>query len=158
MKKHYFSISLKTFVFTIFISALLSCSSGSKKEEKIDSTVATTTAEMNESVPDSTVQFLITSASDDFSKQRQLTPIDFRQVKVGYALSSANEKVYVLCGEFLAQEEKENWLPFATVKTSGYEQYLGNQARAFCEKATIVSTGNVDLSLELKNKLAETRK
>ena len=157
MKKRNFLIGQKLFVFTIFVSALMSCNSGSdnKKEQKADSTATSVTSEMNESIPDSTVQFLITSASDDFSNQKQLTAIDFRQVKAGYTLSSANEKVYVLCGEFLTQEEKENWLPFATVKTSGYEQYLGNQAKAFCEKATLDS---VDLSLELKNKLAETRK
>ncbi|MBA4851440.1 hypothetical protein [Emticicia sp. BO119] len=158
MKKHNFSILLKVFVFTFFISILLSCDAGNKKEEKRDSIMISATSEVSEAIPDSTVQFLITSASIDFSKQKHPTPIDFRHVKAGYTLSTGNEKIYVLCGEFLAQEDKENWLSFATIKTSGYEQYLGNQARAFCEKATISSTGNVDLSVELKNKLAVLRK
>ncbi|RYU94256.1 hypothetical protein [Emticicia agri] len=155
MKKHNFLIFLKAFVFIFFTSVLLSCNSDNKKEQKSDSTVTSATSEISKSIPDSTVQFLITSASNDFSKQKHPTPIDFRQVKVGYTLSSTNEKIYVLCGEFLAKEEKENWLLFATVKTSGYEQYLGNQAKAFCEKSTM---DNVDLSAELKNKLVESRK
>lgn len=157
MKTPHFSILLKTFAFIFFMSAIWSCNSNNKKEDKTDSSAIAATSAMKESIPDSTIDFLITSAATDFHKHQPPTPIDFRNVKVGYSLSSNNEKTYVLCGEFLSKEAQETWLSFATVKTSGYEQYLGNQARAFCENATIVSTGKVDLALHLKNKLAGVR-
>lgn len=154
MKMTHFSILLKTLAFTFFMSAILSCNSNSKKEDKADSSAIATTSATKESMPDSTIQFLITSAATDFHHHQSPKVIDFRNIKVGYTLSSGNEKIYILCGEFLSEEAKENWLKFATIKTSGYEQYLGNQARAFCEEATMVSTGTTDLSTELKNKLA----
>jgi hypothetical protein len=56
-----------------------------------------------------------------------------------------------LCGEFLAQENKE-WVEFTTIKTSGYEQYLGKMQ--YCQDATMVLTDE-NLSRELKIKLTE---
>ncbi|MFZ7144369.1 MAG: hypothetical protein ACO1G6_03415 [Bacteroidota bacterium] len=50
------------------------------------------------------------------------------------------EKSFLLCGEFLFQEEKE-WIEFTTIKTSGYEQYLGKNQ--YCQDSTIVLTDDV---------------
>ncbi|QMU30906.1 hypothetical protein [Adhaeribacter radiodurans] len=160
MKTPIFIIALKIFAYTFFMSAIVSCKSNSdnKKVLKSDSLVAATTSENKESIPDSIVQFLITSASSDFRHHQPPTPIDFRKVKVGYLISSTNEKTFLLCGEFLSQEKKEEWETFATVKTSGYEQYIGNQALPFCQKATIISPDETNLSVELKNRLVELRK
>ena len=65
--------------------------------------------------------------------------------------STNSEKIFLLCGEFLSQENKE-WIEFTTIKTSGYEQYLGKTQ--YCQDATIVLTDE-NLIVELKNKLTE---
>lgn len=129
------------------MSAILCCNSNNKAESKDSSTAISE----NESIPDSVVQFLITSATYDFRNHQPPTPIDFRNVKIGYIKSPNNEKIFILCGEFLSQENKE-WTEFSTIKTSGYEQYLGKTQ--YCQDATMVLTQE-NLSVELKNKLAE---
>src|SRR3546814_971194 len=49
--------------------------------------------------------------------------------------SPDGEEQYMLCGEFLPAQEGGNteWTPFATIKTSDYEQWIGAQAAGFCE-------------------------
>ncbi|RFS17051.1 hypothetical protein [Emticicia sp. C21] len=160
MKKDYLSTALKTLTCILFLSALVSCSSnpGNTKETETDSTVVATASQTTESIPDSTVQFLITSAAGDFKNFKQVTPVDFRKVKVGYVELTPGVNSFVLCGEFASKEKKDEWLPFATLKTSGYEQYMGNQALSFCEKATMVLTDETQLSADLKNKLEALRK
>jgi hypothetical protein len=90
------------------------------------------------------------SAANDFRNHPPPTPVNFRNVKIGYIKSSNNEKIFTRCGEFLSQENKE-WVAFATIKTSGYEQYIGKTH--YCQDATMVLTDD-SLSVELKNKLA----
>lgn len=123
------------------------CNSNNKAETKDSSTAISE----NESIPDTVVQFLITSASNDFRNHQPPIPIDFRNVKIGYIKSPNNEKTFVLCGEFLSQENKE-WTEFTTIKTSGYEQYLGKTQ--YCQDATMILTDE-KLSLDLKNKFTE---
>jgi hypothetical protein len=147
MTKQIFKDSLKTFAFIIFVSAIISCNSGNKTETKGNS-VAVSEKEI---IPDSIVQFLITSASTDFRKHQPPTVIDFRNVKIGYTTSPNNEKIFVLCGEFLSREEK-GWVEFATIKTSGYEQYLGKTQ--YCQNAKIVLSDKT-LSDKLKSRLTE---
>ena len=147
MTKQIFKNTLKVFAYIIFMSAIISCNSNNKAETKDSSTAISE----NESIPDSVVQFLITSAAKDFKKHQPPTAVDIRNVKIGYIGSSKDEKVFVLCGEFLSKEEKK-WVEFTTMKTFGYEQYLGKTQ--FCHDATIVLSDE-NLSLELKKKLAE---
>ncbi len=139
--------TLKTFAFIFLMSAMISCNSNSKTGTNHSSSVNSG----QEVIPDSVVQFLITSASIDFRNHKPPTAIDFRNVKIGYLASSNSENVFVLCGEFLSKENKE-WVDFTTIKTSGYEQYLGKTQ--YCQEATIVLTDE-KLSLDLKSKLAE---
>jgi len=56
-------------------------------------------------------------------------------------------------GQFLPTQpkDKSDWVPFVTIKTSGYEQYLGNQAAGFCERLSVVWEGG-DLSLLLQSR------
>ncbi len=103
-----------------------------------------------ETIPDTIVQFLITSAAADFRDHHPPTAVDFRNVKIGY-IKSADEVKFVLCGEFLSKEKME-WLEFTTIKTSGYEQYIGKTQ--YCQDATMVLT-NESLYLQLKQKLGE---
>lgn len=138
---------LKNFAFIFFMAAIISCNSNNKTETKDSSKVISE----NESIPDTVVQFLITSASKDFRNHQPPTPIDFRNVKIGYTKFNNNEKTYILCGEFLSQENKE-WTEFATIKTSGYEQYIGKSQ--YCQNAIMILTDD-KLSVELKNKLVK---
>jgi len=127
------------------MSAIISCNSNNKAETKDRSTSE------KEAIPDSVVQFLITSAATDFKTHQPPTPIDFRNVRIGYIASKDGEKTFVLCGEFLSHEDKQ-WSEFTTTKTSGYEQYLGKTQ--YCQDAVMVLTDE-SLSVELKNKLTK---
>jgi hypothetical protein len=55
-------------------------------------------------------------------------------------MTAGGEKQYMLCGQFLpAQEEgKSQWMPFATIKTPNYEQWLGAQAVGFCQDSSVI--------------------
>jgi len=147
MNNQFFKITLRTFAFIFFISAFIFCSSNNKVE-----TIKSSTLDSEKVIiPDTVVEFLITSASNDFSNHQPPTPIDFRNVKIGYIKSLNNEIIFVLCGEFLTRENKE-WTEFTTIKTSGYEQYLGKTQ--YCQDATMILTDE-KLSLDLKNKFTE---
>jgi hypothetical protein len=147
MTRQFFKTRLKKLLSCFFMLAIISCGYNNKTETK-DSSKAISE---NDSIPDTIVQFLITAASKDFRNHQPPTPIDFRNVKIGYTKSINNEKTFILCGEFLSQENKE-WTEFATIKTSGYEQYIGKTQ--YCQEATMILSGE-NLSIELKNKLAE---
>jgi hypothetical protein len=139
--------TLKAFAFILFMSAIISCTFTNSTETTEGSSVTSG----KEVIPDTVVQFLISSACNDFRNHQPPTPIDFRNVKIGYLVSSADEKIFVLCGEFQSKENME-WVDFATIKTSGYEQYLGKTQ--YCQNATMVLTDE-KLALELKNKFFE---
>ncbi len=136
-----------TITFLLFVIVLVSCNPN-KKIETAESTTATSIAEI---IPDSIVQFLLISASSDFKNHQPPTPTDFRNIKIGYLASDKTEKIYLLCGEFLSKEDKK-WVEFTTIKTSGYEQYLGKTQ--YCQDATMV-LADEKLSLDLKHKFTE---
>ena len=142
-----FNNTLKAFAFAVIMSAIICCNSNKKAETKDSSTAIS----LDDSIPESVVQFLIISASNDFRDHQPPTPIDFRNVKIGYIKSPNNEKTFLLCGEFMSQENKV-WTEFTTIKTSGYEQYIGKTQ--YCQDATMVLTEE-NLSIELKKKLTE---
>jgi len=98
------------------------------------------------------VGFLIDSAAADF--RRQSRPARFRHVRVGHILAADAAKQYMLCGEFLPVQGEGNaeWTPFITIKTSGYEQYLGNQAADLCRRSAIVWDRPHDLSSALQSR------
>jgi hypothetical protein len=139
--------TLITVAFIFLMSAFISCNSETKTATKTASKATTE----NEVVPDSIVQFLIASAANDFRNHQPPTPLDFRNVKIGYITSSNNERIFLLCGEFLSKENNE-WVEFTTIKTSGYEQYLGKTQ--YCQDATMVLTDE-NLLVGLKAKFTE---
>lgn len=147
MTKLIFKNTIIAFAFIVLIASMICCNSNKQPDTKVSSTAFSE----NESIPDTVVQFLIISASNDFRNHQPPTPIDFRNVKIGYIKSTNSENTYLLCGEFLSQELKE-WTPFTTIKTSGYEQYLGKTQ--YCQDATMVLTDK-NLSVELKNMFTE---
>lgn len=69
--------------------------------------------------------------------------------------SPAGEKVYLLCGQFRSktQEKWGEWIPFTTIRTLDYEQWLGDQALHYCRDSTVVWVSDNDLSPALKARL-----
>lgn len=104
------------------------------------------------------VQFLLTAAATDFHNSRSPRPAGFRNVRAGHVITADGEKQYMLCGQFLAQDGGEtNWADFATIKTSGYEQWLGLQAEGLCRRKSIVWEEEGDLSSPLQSQLDSLR-
>ena len=103
---------------------------------------------------DQPVEFLLAAAANDFHTHRLLYPTRFRRVRIGHVVTPDGAKQYRLCGEFLpAQDEgKAEWTPFATIKTSGYEQWLGAQAASFCQRPPIIWDDERDLSSSLQSR------
>ena len=108
---------------------------------------------------DSSMEFLLRSAATDFHAHQPPVVERFRNVRFGHVMTPAGAKQYQLCGEFLPQqrEGKAKWTPFATIKTSGFEQYLGVQAASWCQHSQFVQDGKRDLSSTLQNRLDSMR-
>ena len=108
---------------------------------------------------DPVVQFLLTAAATDFHTHRPPDPVRFRDVRIGHVTTPSGEEQYMLCGQFLPAQEGGNpaWTPFATIKTSGYEQWIGAQAAGFCQRSTVVWDKEGDLSPLLQSRLDSLR-
>ncbi|MDQ6892642.1 MAG: hypothetical protein M3167_08175 [Acidobacteriota bacterium] len=74
-------------------------------------------------------------------------------------MTSQGEKQYRLCGEFLPAQDggKAEWAAFATIKTSGYEQWLGAQSTSFCHGASFIRDDVGDLASSLQSRLDSLR-
>jgi hypothetical protein len=105
---------------------------------------------------DSVVQFLLAAAAADFHSHRPPDPVRFRGVRLGHARTASGKTQYMLCGEFLPAPEggRSAWILFATIKTSGYEQWIGAQAAGYCHGSTIIWDRVGDLSSSLQSRLA----
>lgn len=103
---------------------------------------------------DSIVQFLIASAATDFNTHRPPDPVRFREVRVGHLTNPSGEERYMLCGQFLPAKggDTAEWVPFATIKTSGYEQWIGAQAVGYCQNSSVVWDNVGDLSSTLQSR------
>ena len=104
------------------------------------------------------VEFLLASAATDFSHMRALPrSVRFRDVRIGYMMTPDSGKQYRMCGSFSpALDGKDALTPFVTIKTSGYEQYLGAQAISECTRAGI-TWDKGDLSAALQSRLESIR-
>ena len=150
MKKFNYLLHFTTAMTLVFLAILLSCNTRANEEKsKTNTSTNSTKLEGIKLIPDSVIHFLIDSAAKDFNDHQPPTVIDIRNVKAGY-ISSGKETTYLICGELLSQEEKD-WVPFVTIKTSGYEQYIGDNV--YCQKATFEKAENDGLSDEIKRKL-----
>jgi hypothetical protein len=74
-------------------------------------------------------------------------------------MTPGGEEQYMLCGQFLPAREggKAEWTPFATIKTSGYEQWIGTQATGFCQGSSVIWGEGDDLSSRLQSRLDSLR-
>ncbi|MDD5360783.1 MAG: hypothetical protein PHN88_01520 [Ignavibacteria bacterium] len=139
----------------IFLTLLMACNTQVKeKDSRTNTSNNTTKPESKESIPDSVIQFLINSAAMDFNEHQAGKIIDVRNVKAGYT-TSGDRKSYLVCGEFLSKEKNE-WDQFTTIKTSGYEQYLGRNI--YCQDATFTENDSKRITEEIKNKLTGLKK
>ena len=98
------------------------------------------------------VEFLLTSAASDFHAHPPPYPVRFRDVRVGEMPATDGGRLHMLCGQFSSADGKGEWIPFVTIKTSGYEQYVGDQAADFCKRSSRVSAVG-DLSSALQSRL-----
>jgi hypothetical protein len=98
------------------------------------------------------VEFLLTSGATDFHTHAPPRPVRFRDVRSGFVTARDGTRQYRLCGEFLPAEGggHAEWTPFATIKTSGYEQWLGAQAAS-------ITWDKGDLSAVLQSRLDALR-
>jgi hypothetical protein len=108
---------------------------------------------------DLVVQFLLTAAATDFHTHGPSEPVRFRDVRIGHVMTPSGEEQYMLCGQFLLAQEGGNaeWTPFATIKTSGYEQWNGAQAAGFCQRSSVIWDKEGDLSSSLQSRLDSLR-
>ena len=124
-----------------------------------DKLKAPVTRSESQAVSPTVVQFLLTAAATDFHTHRSPGPVRFRDVRIGHVLTPSGEKEYRLCGQFLPAQEagKAEWTPFATIKTSDYEQYVGAQAAGFCQDSSVIWDNVDDLSSSLQSRLDSLR-
>jgi hypothetical protein len=107
---------------------------------------------------DSLIQLLLAEAASDFHSHRTPSVARVRNVRIGHVTTADGAKQYMLCGEFLpAQRGKVEWTPFATIKTSGYEQWLGAQAANLCQRSTVTWDSEGDLSSSFQTRLDSMR-
>ncbi|PYR48833.1 MAG: hypothetical protein DMF89_14480 [Acidobacteria bacterium] len=79
-------------------------------------------------------------------------------MRIGHVMTPSGEVQYLLCGRFQAQEgDKPVWTAFATIKTSGYEQWNGASAAGFCQGSSVIWDKADDLSSSLQSRLRSLR-
>ncbi|HMQ62874.1 MAG TPA: hypothetical protein PKE06_19490 [Flavilitoribacter sp.] len=139
----------------LFIFLLLASCRPSPAPDTGSQSDHTSNADPADHAPDTVVQFLLSACVSDFNLQNQTTPIQFSTANLGYMTSPAGEKVYLLCGQFRSSIEGKwsDWIPFTTIKTADYEQWLGEQALHYCRDSTVVWVSDNDLSPVLKARL-----
>jgi hypothetical protein len=100
-------------------------------------------------------QFLLESAAADFRAHGPPGPLRFRDVRLG-RLPGDDGGHDILCGAFQQAQPggDTRWTPFVTIRTSGYEQMLGDQADTFCRRAALAEG---DLSPALQGRLEAVR-
>ena len=120
---------------------------------------APVTRSESQAVSPTVVQFLLTAAASDFHNHRPPDPVRFRDVRLGHFMTPSGEEQYMLCGQFLPAQEggKAEWTPFATIKTSGYEQWIGAEAAGFCQRSSVIWDREGDLSTSLQSRLDSLR-
>lgn len=155
IKQHVYQTLLFAFFLGITSFLFASCNTETtltNKNASPDSSEATAT---NHTELDSTVFYLLEASAADFIAHQSPLPTTFRHVTVKDLPEKNGDHHYMLCGEFLSATEGESnkWVTFATIKTSGYEQWIGGQSVGYCTEATAVKYPVTDLSDELQKRL-----
>ncbi|HEY3130595.1 MAG TPA: hypothetical protein VGL91_14140 [Acidobacteriota bacterium] len=146
-------------LFATLVLAACSTTPVTRRESQAVSPTQVLAPEPQKASMDSVVHFLLTAAATDFYTHRPPYPLRFRDVRIGHVMTPSGEKQYMLCGQFLPAQQggKAEWTPFATIKTSGYEQWIGAQAAGFCQGSSVIWDKVGDLSSSLKSRLDSLR-
>jgi hypothetical protein len=152
---------MRNLAFLLSTIGLAACTTapGTDREAQAVSQPQVLAPELQRGSRDSAVQFLLTAAADDFHTHRPPDPIRFRDVRVGHVLTPIGEQQYMLCGQFLPAQQggQAEWTPFVTIKTSGYEHWIGAQAAGYCQASSVIWDRGGDLSSALQSRLAALR-
>lgn len=145
---------LTILAFTVLIAIVGSCKNGNTRANN-DKTgnseqANAITNEISNTKLDSIVNLVISISANDFFKNQQPAPVDFKNVKLKYIKKSNGEELYILCGQFVTDDKQET--EFATVKNIDYEQWIGNSALTYCQTSKEIPYTKEDLSKALKNK------
>jgi len=145
------------FLFIVMLS-FTSCRPTFDKNTDNSNKVNTDSLRLSESqnaVLDTTVRFLLDVAAKDFYEHQHPVPAGFRNVQLRNLAGTNAENHYLLCGQFLIKDkqEKDEWKYFATIKTSGYEQWIGKESINYCQDSKDVPYKSNDLSSGLKVRL-----
>jgi hypothetical protein len=148
-----------TILFAAFGLAACSRAPGTRGEPRARRPTQALAPERQQASADSVVQFLLTAAATDFHTHRPPDPVRFRDVRVGHVETPGGEERYMLCGELLPAQVggKAAWTPFATIRTSGYERWIGAQAAGYCQGSAVIWDDVGDLSSSLQSRLASLR-
>jgi hypothetical protein len=146
-------------LFATLVLAACNTASVTRIESRAVSPSRVRASDPQKAAPDTVLQFLLTAAASDFLAHRPPDPVRFRDVRIGHVIAPNGEELYMLCGQFLPAKEggKAEWTPFATIKTSGYEQWIGAQAAGFCGDSLVIWDKVTDLSLSLQSRLDSLR-
>jgi len=146
----------------IFTLLIISCNSASDNNNNTSAVSPNTirSSEVQKASLDSVVRWLLDASAKDFNDHQPPIPIGFRNVQIRHLIAPNSEKMYIICGQFLAhdKEQKDKWIPFATVKTSGYEQWIGSQSLTYCQDSKVISYKIYDLSSALKSRVDSLRR
>lgn len=139
----------------VAIGAMVSRTGGAQTAKSGPASTPSPTPESFETIK----EFLIVSAATDFNDHQPPYPAKFRKVKIGHMGDTTKSGAWRMCGEFLPTDggDKAKWTGFVTVKTSGYEQYIGSDS-PYCTHPKIVWIKTDDLSSALKRKLDSLKK
>lgn len=142
-------------LFATLVLGACSTSPVPRSESPAASPTLVLTPEPQKASIDPVIQFLLTAAATDFHTHRPPDPVGFRDVRIGHVMTSSGEAQYMLCGQFLPAQQggKAEWMPFATIKTSDYEQWIGAQAAAWCQGSSVIWDNAGDLSSSLQSRL-----
>ena len=96
-------------------------------------------------------EYLLESAAADFH-QHGPAPSRFRNVRYGVVEGAGDSSMPLICGEFQTADKGEEWIAFATLRTSKYEQWIGGQGKGFCDRPAF-GWDKDDLSAELQKRV-----
>ena len=152
---------MRSSILLAVLVGLAACSTApvTRSESQAVSPTQVLAPELQKPSIDSVVQFLLTAAATDLRTHRPPDPVRCRDVRIGHVVTPSGKEQYMLCGQLLPAQEggKAEWTPFATIKTSGYEQWIGAQAAGFCQGSSVIWDNVGDLSSSLQSRLASLR-
>jgi hypothetical protein len=103
------------------------------------------------STEDASRLYLLESAAADFHEHGP-APERFRNVRYGVVEGAGGGGMPLICGEFQTVSKPGEWITFATLQTSKYEQWIGGQGKGFCDRPAF-GWDKDDLSAELQQRV-----